>query len=276
MQSGELVKKHYKEQAAKYGASPQSTMEDEVIREKEITLILNFCAMSKNKLGNRNLRILDLGCGNGYALSVLSKGYPANSYWGVDFSKELLSIAKDRKLPNCRFMQGDVRRLSFDSKMFDVVYSERCLINILNWEEQKLVLHEIRRVLVLGGYYLMIECFTDGLLNNNKARKECGLSELKEAYHNKYFDKDLFLQAISKIFTVVEPAQFSRKEDGYMFHHDFLSSHYFIARVLHPLVTKGESVKNTEFVKFFSSLPPVGNYSPIQAYILKNSCRGHF
>lgn len=115
----------------------------------------------------------------------------------------------------------------------------------------------------------MIECFTDGLLNNNKARKECGLSELKEAYHNKYFDKDLFLQAISKIFTVVEPAQFSRKENGYVFHHNFLSSHYFIARVLHPLVTKGESVKNTEFVKFFSSLPPVGNYSPIQAYILK-------
>lgn len=34
-------------------------------------------------------------------------------------------------------------------------------------------------------------------------------------------------------------------------------------------MTKGDWVQNTEFVKFFSFLPPIGNYAPIKAYILQ-------
>lgn len=264
----ELIKKYYKELAKQKGASPYTTSPDEIMRTKEVELILDFFSMLKTIEKNKNLKVLDLGCGNGYTLSLLSKSEPQNIYFGLDFSEELISIAKDRKLPNCECVQGDARRVPFESSSLDAVYTERTLINILDWEEQQLALHEIGRVLKPGGYYLMIEGFTDGWINNNKARKECGLPELKVSFHNKYFEKKRFFQNIKDIFTVLEPSQLGVGWEG-LFPTNFLSSHYFISRVLHALITKGEHIPNTEFVKFFSFLPPVGNYSPIQLYILK-------
>src|SRR5437660_3719880 len=132
---------------------------------------------------NTNLRVLDLGCGNGYALSVLAQAQPALRYCGVDFSEELLAIAKSRALSGCEFKEADARSLPFVDSSFDLVYTERCLINILDWEGQRQAFREINRVLETGGHYLMIECFDDGLENNNRARKECGLDEIQLAYH---------------------------------------------------------------------------------------------
>ncbi len=252
-----IVREHYKGVAEKYGASAQSTMEDEVIRNKEIEQILAFVDLVGKE---QSLRIVDLGCGNGYTLGVLTSARPGNKYRGLDASEELLKIARDRQLPNCEFLHSDARHLTLDDNSIDAIYTERCLINILDWKQQLDAFREIHRVLIPGGHYLMIECFTDGLQNNNKAREECGLDSLKEAYHNKYFEKERLFEAIDDLFTIVEPSTLAS---------NFLSSHYFIARVLHPLVTKGTAIKNTEFVKFFSMLPPFGNYSPIQSYILR-------
>ncbi len=264
-----IIKEHYRKEAEKHGDSRSSTMEDLVVREKEVEFIIRYFSILKNIKSNIKLRVLDLGCGNGYMLSVLSIAHKNNSYIGIDLSHDLLSIANKRCVPNCKFIEGNATSIPLEDNCLDVVFTERCLINILNWEEQKLALSEIRRILKPSGYYLMIECFTDGLINKNKARKECGLSELEEAYHNKYFDKDFFFQFIKGKFRVIESDRFGSDENGHVLHSNFLSSHYFIARVLHPLVTKGDWVRNTEFVNFFSFLPPIGNYSPIQAYILQ-------
>lgn len=265
-----IIKSHYEKVARKHKLSKSSTMEDEIVRDKEVDFIRDFLSALRKKCGKKKLRVLDLGCGNGYTLSVLSRSGHGDSYWGLDFSGPLLSFAKKRALSNCTFIKGDARSLPFDTGFFDIVYTERCLINILDWNGQKAALGEIGRVMKEGGHYLMIEAFTDGLENNNRARRECGLSDLKAAYHNMYFDKDRLSKAIDGIYQRVEPSEFGGNS-GFDFSPNFLSSHYFIARVLHALVTKGAQLKNTEFVKFFSYLPPAGNYSPIQAYILRKA-----
>jgi ubiquinone/menaquinone biosynthesis C-methylase UbiE len=263
----ELIKNHYKKEAEIFGASAQSTMEDEIIRNKEIAAISHFIkAVKTNK---KDLSVLDLGCGNGCTIEQIHNQFPEHTYYGLDFSEELLSIAEKRNLSKSKFMHGDARKMTFSDNFFDVIYTERCIINILDWEEQKKALHEIWRILKPNGYYLMIECFLDGLENNNKARSECGLSELQEAYHNKYFCKKKFIEAIKYQFDIVEPSIF-KQEDNQFFQSNLFSSHYFISRVLHALVTQGKQVKNTEFVRFFSFLPPIGNYSPLQIYILKS------
>lgn len=261
MEKYDVVRKHYKDEAEKWGDSPYSTMQDEIIRSKETDLILSFLDVLKRE----RIRIGDIGCGNGHTLACLARQFPYNSYWGIDNSAELLTVAKARALTACEFVEGSACCLDFDNDFFDAVYTQRCLINILDWEQQKNALVEIHRTLRPGGLYLMIECFTDGLMNNNKARSECGLTEIKEVYHNKYFDKELLAEAVRGRFTMTQPSQFDRRLPPY----NFLSSHYFVARVLHALVTKGEHLKNTEFVRFFSFLPPIGNYSPIQAYVLR-------
>lgn len=260
MERDARVRSHYREEADKWGESPYSTMEDEIIRARETDLIVGFV----EALGGEPLRIGDIGCGNGYTLEALSRHSPGHRYWGIDFTQELLAIAKHRNLVNCELVEGNTCSLRFDDGFFDAVYTQRCLINILDWEGQKKALDEIHRALKPGGHYLMIECFTDGLLNNNRARRECGLTELKQANHNNYLEKDLLSRAVDGRFSIMEPGQLCAGLPP----SNFLSSHYFVARVLHALVTRGEQLKNTEFVRFFSFLPPIGNYSPIQAFVL--------
>jgi ubiquinone/menaquinone biosynthesis C-methylase UbiE len=265
----ELIRGHYRQQAEKHGASPTSTMEDEIVRERELELIVHFLTATAKASRKKSRRILDLGCGNGYALEAVRRAHPANRYSGLDFSEELLALARARKLPGCELHLGDARALPYKDGSFDLVYSERCLINILDWDGQKKALSEIHRVLRPGGHYLMIECFTDGLENNNRARHELGLPDIPAAYHNRYIEKEPFLAAIEGRFAAVEAKSLDRHARGYHFCGNFLSSHYFVSRVLYPAALKGELVRNSEFIKFFSFLPPAGNYAAIQAYFLE-------
>jgi len=266
MTHDEVILQHYREVAEKYGDSSRSSMEDDFVRGKEIEWIENTLRVLQES-HPASLNVLDLGCGNGFVLQLLAKTHPSCHFWGVDFSEDLLSIARDRNLPDVNFSRGDARRLSFVDEQFDLVYTERCLINILDPTEQIAGLREIARVLKPGGYYLMIECFTDGLQNNNKARADCGLPLIKEAYHNKYFEKAAFLNVIKDLFTAAELSDSAAPP--FPFHNNFLSSYYFVSRVLYPSITKGEVARNSEVAKFFSFLPPVGNYSPIQALLWK-------
>jgi ubiquinone/menaquinone biosynthesis C-methylase UbiE len=260
----QLVKEHYRKVAGEHGASSRSSMEDDVVREKEIEWIRNTLRTLQVRQQSA-LNVLDLGCGNGFVLQVLADHYPSCRFWGVDFSEDLLAIARARNLLDINLSRGDARDLVFADASFDFVYTERCLINILDAKEQIEALHEIARVLKRGGHYLMIECFTDGLEDNNKARADCGLPAIKEAYHNKYFEKAAFLNEINGLFTPAELSELERS--SFQFHSNFLSSYYFVSRVLYPSITKGNVVRNSEVAKFFSFLPPMGNYSPIQAFL---------
>ena len=248
--------KRYQEAVEKYGDKAIAMLDDEIVRQKETEVVIRFfeAHIRKRVLMSPLESIVDIGCGDGYTIEKLSEKYNCN-FFGIDKTKELLDIAEKRGT-NCAFFEGDATSLKFDDDFFDIILTQRCLINLFSWDEQKKALNEIYRVLKPGGYYLMIEGFIDGLQNNNKARIECGLSEIKEASFNKCIDKKLFLEAVDGKFSVTGES------------YNFLSSHYFISRVLHALVTKGEQIKNTEFVKFFSFLPPIGNYSPIQAFVL--------
>jgi len=265
----DLIRNHYRAQAENDGDSPLSTIGERVVRDKEVELIRNFLRAVYRQNASDQLKILDAGCGNGYTLALLVEDYPSFEFRGLEFTEEMLAIARGRNLPRCVLDQGDIRCTSYPSSFYDVVYTERSLINILDWEEQKRALDEIARILKPSGHYLMIEGFTDGLENNNKARREMGLEEIEPAYHNKYFAKEQLFEAVQPTLRLVDPAELDRDGKGDLFRSNFLSSHYFVARILHPLITKGDWVKNTEFVKFFSFLPPVGNYSPVQAFIFQ-------
>jgi ubiquinone/menaquinone biosynthesis C-methylase UbiE len=263
----QIIQSHYKIQAEKHKDSSTSTMEDVIIRQKEIESIFSF--FNLRDISKINNRVLEIGCGNGYTLEQLAASFPDTAFHGLDFSHDLLGIAAKRKIKNASFSQGDVRKLSFEDESFDIVYTERCLINLLNWEDQQKALTEIKRVLKKGGFYFMVESFTDGFDNLNKARHELGLHNIPVAYHNLYFNKEAFTKFIDSFFNIADPAALGNT-DPLKLASNFLSSHYFTARVLHPLLTKGDSnLKNTEFVKFFSFLPPSGEYAPIQAFILQ-------
>jgi ubiquinone/menaquinone biosynthesis C-methylase UbiE len=273
-QNDDLIRQHYRTQAEKAGSSPLSTIGERVIREKEVRLIKSFLELVRRNSGSRVLRVLDAGCGNGYTLGLLAEDRTPLELFGLEFTNDLLAIARERNLEGCVLDQGDIRQTRYEDAFFDVVYTERCLINLLDYQEQLKAVREIARILKPSGYYLMLECFTDGLENNNKARREMGLQQIDPAYHNLYFEKETLFRDIRQVFRVVDPAEVDAEEGSTAIPSNFLSSHYFVARILHPLITKGEWVPNTEFVKFFSFLPPVGNYGPLQAFVLRKPGEG--
>jgi ubiquinone/menaquinone biosynthesis C-methylase UbiE len=263
MTNDELIRHHYEKVAESQGASPCSTMEDATIREREAALILE--TLGRAGAGGP-LDVLDLGCGNGYMLGRVIEAYPRHRYWGLDFSEHLLAIARSRGMA-CDLGLGDARDLPYEDGAFDFVYTERCLINLLDASQQLLALEEVHRVLRPGGYYLMIEAFTDGLELSNKARKQLGLEPINPPYHNRFMDKAEVLAKAGSLF--------QGPPDGAAppVASNFLSNYYFLSRVFYPAVTRAEVVRNSEFVLFFSQLlgdrPPVGDYSPIQALLFR-------
>ena len=55
---------------------------------------------------------------------------------------------------------------------------------------------------------------------------------------------------------------------------NYLSTHYFVSRVVHELVRPRDgSIRNTEFVKFLdSALPPaIGDYAPLRFLVFKKA-----
>lgn len=75
---------------------------------------------SKN-IGFKPRKILEVGCGTGTTLNYLKAIFPDAECFGVDKSKEALSIATDM-YPECRFKLGDAFSLS-RYKNFDLAYS---------------------------------------------------------------------------------------------------------------------------------------------------------
>lgn len=263
------VDNHYTNQARKWGASPKCSMEDDLVRDRETQEILRFVESVVMGGHESPVTVLDLGCGNGYTLEELVRRLPNNRYYGVEPNEDLLAISRERGLTDCILSTGDARDLDFDTGTFDAVFTQRCIINLLEEAQQISALREIHRVLKPGGYYFMIECFTDGLELLNKAREECELEHIPEAYHNKYLNKERFFGAADELFELCNRSGPDREPVVDGFPYNFVSSHYFVTRILFPFIANGKWKRNTEFAEFFSFLPPIGNYSPLQMFLFR-------
>jgi len=101
---------------------------------------------------NQNLSLLDAGCGCGF-FSIYSKkiGY---SPIGIDISKQ--SIIASKKLAklnqeNINFIAGDVRKMPFSSKKFDIVLSSGVIEHFSDTEN---AIEEHSRVLKKDGLFI--------------------------------------------------------------------------------------------------------------------------
>jgi ubiquinone/menaquinone biosynthesis C-methylase UbiE len=66
-------------------------------------------------------RIVELGCGTGATLSVLSRAFPKSIIVGVDHEMDRLEVASKRKLENVILIKGDITQRIFPSSSFDTV-----------------------------------------------------------------------------------------------------------------------------------------------------------
>lgn len=96
----------------------------------------------------RGADILEVGCGNGYAASLIT-AQGVNSYTGLDIMPEQLEIARKRNLPNACFVLGSADDLSrFPAESFDAILDFCILHHVEGW---RTFFDESCRVLKDGG-----------------------------------------------------------------------------------------------------------------------------
>ena len=267
------IQDHYKQVAKEFGLSATSTMADEITRESESQAILQFVSeslrMRQVEGASEPAIIMDVGCGNGYTLQRLSEEYPDQRFIGIEKSDELRALATARFAghDNVEILEGDIRDRDFAAKAsVDILVCQRVLINLLNEEDQKSALSNIIKVVASssathsGGTLLFIESFSSSLAKLNEARAEFELPSISPAHHNLYLADNFFDTAQLK----------SLSTNGQLPPANFLSTHYFVTRVLHPLYVGNKPPKrNSEFVRFFSEAlkENVGDYSPLRLYM---------
>lgn len=256
-----IILEHYRGEAEAHGAAATATMADLRTRELESAFVADFV----RKYIAEDATIADLGCGNGITLSEIRRIRPKSRLIGLEFTPGLRQIAEQRFAddPNTVICAGDIRLPITAFGQVDAVICQRVIINLLDRDDQRTAFRNIKDSIKPGGHLLLIEAFESGLLQINAARDEFGLPPLPPAHHNLYLS-DTF-------FDEFEDTKMLLDQD---LQKNFLSTHYFVSRVLHPVVL-GEHpfIRNSHFVRFFSEAlkPGIGSYSPIQGFIFAKS-----
>ncbi|MBK9153285.1 MAG: class I SAM-dependent methyltransferase [Chloracidobacterium sp.] len=103
-----------------------------------------------------DLRILDLGCGDGNSARFFRKHFPKASYDGVDTSQRSIEIARQRKIDRSEFGHYDGQNIPAANESFDIVFVA-CVFHHIDRALHANVLAEIRRVLRDGGRLYLFE-----------------------------------------------------------------------------------------------------------------------
>ncbi len=250
------VRDFWDSQAKEFGASDLATAPDHYYRELEIAKIIEHLEPGR--------KILDVGCGNGYSTQKFWEAVDSE-YVGVDYSEAMIEEANKRNDHLC-FMPGNVLTLATNifSEKFDIIISERCLINLKDWEEQKQALLEMKRCLKPGGKIVFVENFQEGLKSLNELRAGFGLHEIKVKWHNRYLKMTEFEPFIGDHFDVMHMENIG-------------NLYYIISRVVYAAMAKSEGKEPSYdhiLNQIASDLPTLGQdytrfYSPNFLYVLR-------
>ncbi|OIU71758.1 class I SAM-dependent methyltransferase [Rossellomorea aquimaris] len=107
-----------------------------------------------------NERVLEIGCGAGFALKQISSMNGGHHVTGLDLSKSLLHSAAMRnrkalKQKRIELVLGSVEELPLSEEQFSAVYS---IHSVYFWENLSRSFEEIHRVMTPGGRVMITLC----------------------------------------------------------------------------------------------------------------------
>ncbi len=198
--------------------------------------------------------VLDVGCANGYTTNRIAK-QTGSTIHGIDYIPEMIEVANKNKPNNVMYSVGDITKLNFMDG-FNVVMGIRVLINLPNHDVQVNAMNRCLDALVPGGLYLMSEATLQGWERINTFRYDNDLTRIPIPDFNVYLDEDEIVSALQPRARLIGIQNFS--------------STYFVGtRIIKPLLCKPEEAvnPNSEWNRFFSMLPPFGDYGTQKLFI---------
>lgn len=193
---------------------------------------LEISAISKHIMDG--MVVAEFGCGNGTTALELQRKHDIELHC-FDFSPAMIesarNLAKEAGVGHrIHFEVGDVRDEPELKKKFDIIYTERMIINLPDWESQTKAIRYLIEHLNVGGRYLMCENSKVGLDHLNKLRMSVGLEIISPPWHNVYLVDDLVasLEIPGTKLIDVEP---------------FSSTYYFLSRVVNAWLASREGVQ---------------------------------
>ncbi|MBN3555832.1 class I SAM-dependent methyltransferase [Fictibacillus nanhaiensis] len=137
--------------------------------------------------------VLELGCGAGYAIQMISEKYQVQEIVGIDLSATAIrsATARNKKSINnqkAKLLEANFNNLPFQDNMFTKLYS---IQTIYFWNEIDSIVSEIYRVLKPGG--IVVITFSNGKDNETwKSVKEVSENQVMPFMMNNGF-KDVSL-----------------------------------------------------------------------------------
>lgn len=260
----EEIKDYWEARAKEYANSTQATTNDVYLRKLEISTIVETI---EEMALPENSTVLDVGCGDGYTTLHVAKALPELRFLGIDYSENMIRTASRQVSAQpemegrVSFKVGDATDLTAvcNDETFDVVTTDRCLINLNSLESQTRAIAQIAARTRPDGYYLAIENFVEGQDNMNALRRAVGLPDIPVRWHNLFFRESDFIAAAEPFFTVVSFKEFS-------------SSYYYATRVIYSAMCqmRGEQPDyEHEIHQMAIKLPWTGQFSPIRMAVLR-------
>lgn len=171
-------------------------------------------------LGERD-SVIDVGCGEGEGtVRYFNK---VRELVALDFSETRLRKLHSRN-SGINTILMDMRDISRESigRRFNTAITQRALINLESFSDQKKTIQGIYSILEDDGKYIMLEGFNDGSGEINKIRVDFGLPKIDVRWYNHFFDRKKILRFISPYFELIGSRDFSL--------------YFFVTRVLNAIL----------------------------------------
>lgn len=133
--------------------------------------------------------VLDVGCGEGEGTLVYAQ-HEGVIVHGIDFSDSRLVKARHRlaHMSNVDLTKIDMLGDTTAIREYDRIISQRFLINLPSWKEQRQTLRTLVNHLYDGGKLLLLEGSKQGTDELNELRVAMGLDPIPVRWHNVFID----------------------------------------------------------------------------------------
>jgi len=201
---GSKNKEHWENWANKFQKNLRATTKGTTIKEIEIYYLLSSIEKYAPK---KDCNVLECGCGNGLNIIGVSKQFPSFTCLGFDFVQTMVENAQvnkhemekelGRKL-QLDFQLGDLRDPRKITGKFDIIFTNRAIINLSNNQEQIESLINISKMLNPDGVLILLENGIKSYSNQNDLREKLGLEKRVPAEFNVFLSEEEVVDAMTK------------------------------------------------------------------------------